>query len=70
MENNNLGAYSLQVEAMSEIQYIQELTILRQLNLLRNPIQGVPDYRLSILFRIPHLSELDRHKAEAEQKVG
>ncbi|XP_072026808.1 uncharacterized protein [Amphiura filiformis] len=63
IENNH-------VEALSEIQHIQDLSILRQLNLLRNPIQGMPDYRLSILYRIPQLSELDRHKAESEQKVA
>lgn len=44
--------------------------MLRQLNLLRNPIQELPDYRLSILFQIQRLTELDRHKVEVEEKVG
>ena len=43
--------------------------MLRQLNLLRNPIQELPDYRLSILFRLQRLTELDRHKVEVEEKV-
>lgn len=43
--------------------------MLRQLNLLRNPIQELPDYRLSILYRIQRLTELDRHKVEVEEKV-
>ena len=43
--------------------------MLRQLNLLRNPIQELPDYRLSILFQIQRLTELDRHKVEVDEKV-
>ncbi|XP_052213909.1 leucine-rich repeat and guanylate kinase domain-containing protein-like [Dreissena polymorpha] len=53
-----------------EIQYIRELPMLRELNLLRNPIQELPDYRLSILFQIQRLTELDRHKVEVEEKVA
>ncbi|XP_076447535.1 leucine-rich repeat and guanylate kinase domain-containing protein-like [Babylonia areolata] len=55
---------------VSEISHIQRLRMLRQLNLLRNPIQELPDYRLAILFRIPSLTELDRHKVEVEEKVS
>ena len=43
--------------------------MLRDLNLLRNPIQELPDYRLSILFRMQSLTQLDRHKVETEEKV-
>ncbi|XP_041349992.1 leucine-rich repeat and guanylate kinase domain-containing protein-like [Gigantopelta aegis] len=55
---------------MIEIRHIRELRMLRQLNLKRNPIQELPDYRLSILFRVSSLSELDRHRVEAEEKVS
>nr|KAG5697456.1 hypothetical protein BaRGS_029347 [Batillaria attramentaria] len=44
--------------------------MLRELNLLRNPIQELPDYRLAILFRIPSLTQLDRHRVEVEEKVS
>jgi len=54
---------------IAEIKYIKELPMLRQLNLLRNPIQELPDYRLSILYQIQRLTELDRHKVEVEEKV-
>ena len=54
---------------MVEIRHIRELRMLRRLNLKRNPIQELPDYRLSILFRVSCLTELDRHKVEAEEKV-
>ncbi|KAL4227150.1 hypothetical protein ACF0H5_015123 [Mactra antiquata] len=55
---------------ITEIKYIKELQMLRQLNLLRNPIQELPDYRLSILFQIQRLTELDRHKVEVDEKVS
>ncbi|XP_025108010.1 leucine-rich repeat and guanylate kinase domain-containing protein-like [Pomacea canaliculata] len=53
-----------------EIQHIQQLGMLRELNLLRNPIQELPYYRLAILFHIPRLCLLDRHKVEVEEKVS
>lgn len=62
--------YFIQVIDITEIKYIKELPMLRHLNLLRNPIQELPDYRLSILFQIQRLTELDRHKVEVEEKVA
>lgn len=59
----------LQVIDITEIRYIKDLGMLRNLNLLRNPIQELPDYRLCILFRIQSLVELDRHRVEVEEKV-
>lgn len=44
--------------------------MLRNLNMLRNPLQELPDYRLSILFRIQRLVELDRRKVEVDEKVS
>lgn len=61
---------SFQVIDISEMKYIKESQMLRQVNLLRNPIQELPDYRLSILFRMPSLTELDRHRVEVEEKVS
>ena len=58
-----------QVENIDSIKPVQEIWLLRNLNLLRNPIQGVSDYRLSLLFCLPQLTELDRHRVEAEEKV-
>ncbi|XP_060555244.1 leucine-rich repeat and guanylate kinase domain-containing protein-like isoform X1 [Ruditapes philippinarum] len=55
---------------ITEIKYVKELSMLRQLNLLRNPIQELPDYRLSILYQIQRLTELDRHKVEVDEKVA
>ncbi|KAL8576945.1 hypothetical protein ACOMHN_024221 [Nucella lapillus] len=55
---------------VAEVAHIQKLRMLRELNLLRNHIQELPDYRLAILFRIPSLTELDRHRVEVEEKVS
>lgn len=63
LENN-------QVADITDLQYIQDLKLLRHLTLLRNPIQDIEDYRLSLLFRIPQLIELDRHKVEVEEKIA
>lgn len=61
---------SFQVIDISEMKYIKESQMLRQVNLLRNPIQELPDYRLPILFRMPSLTELDRHRVKVEEKVS
>lgn len=55
---------------IAEVRYIRELPLLRNLNLLGNAIQGMPDYRLSLLFRIQSLNELDRSKVSVEEKVA
>lgn len=55
---------------ITEIKFVKGLKMLRHLNLLRNPIQELPDYRLCILFRLQNLTSLDRHKVEVEEKVA
>lgn len=68
--NIHVLCFCLQVIDIVEIQHIQQLGMLRELNLLRNPIQELPYYRLAILFHIPRLCLLDRHKVEVEEKVS
>ncbi|XP_013087335.2 leucine-rich repeat and guanylate kinase domain-containing protein-like [Biomphalaria glabrata] len=53
-----------------EINHIKNAKNLRELNLLRNPIQELPDYRLSVLFRLNRLVILDRHHVKEEEKVS
>ncbi|XP_013413675.1 leucine-rich repeat and guanylate kinase domain-containing protein [Lingula anatina] len=55
---------------INEIQYVRQLPMLRQFDLRRNPIQELPNYRLSILYQLQRLTELDRHKVEPEEKVA
>lgn len=54
---------------ITEIKFVKDLNMLRDLNLSRNPINELPDYRLLILFRIPKLKELDRRKIDVKEKV-
>ena len=60
----------LQIIDLSEINFVKTLRLLRWLNLLRNPVQELPDYRLSILFQIHQLSQLDRKKVDVQEKVS
>lgn len=55
---------------LSEINYVKSLALLRWLNLLRNPVQELPDYRLSVLFHIQQLSQLDRKRVDVHEKVS
>ncbi|XP_071960647.1 leucine-rich repeat and guanylate kinase domain-containing protein-like [Antedon mediterranea] len=63
LEDNN-------IPYISEIKFIEDLNLLRVLNLMRNPIQSIADYRLSLLFKLPQVTELDRRRAEADEKVA
>ncbi|KAJ8007240.1 hypothetical protein DPEC_G00115490 [Dallia pectoralis] len=68
-----LSSVNLESNQISEIKdssYIQELFLLRELNLLRNPIEGQPDYRLAVIFLLQHLTILDEVNISAEEKVS
>uniref|UniRef100_A0A3P8S6A1 Leucine rich repeats and guanylate kinase domain containing n=1 Tax=Amphiprion percula TaxID=161767 RepID=A0A3P8S6A1_AMPPE len=68
-----LGSIDLEKNLISEIQeckHIHNLLLLRDLNLLRNPVQEQPDYRLAVVFLLQHLTMLDQKKVTAEEKVS
>ncbi|XP_061617514.1 leucine-rich repeat and guanylate kinase domain-containing protein [Phyllopteryx taeniolatus] len=58
-----------QISEIEECQYIHSLLLLRDLNLLGNPVQEQPDYRLSVLFLLQHLTMLDQERVTVEEKV-
>lgn len=60
---------NFQVIDIVEINHIKQAKGLCDLNLLRNPIQELPDYRLSIIFRLNKLTLLDRKHVKDEEKV-
>ncbi|XP_051911427.1 leucine-rich repeat and guanylate kinase domain-containing protein isoform X2 [Hippocampus zosterae] len=67
-----LGSMNLERNQISEIEeckHIQSLFLLRELNLLGNPVQEKPEYRLSVVFLIQHLTLLDQEKVTIEEKV-
>ncbi|KAM9334647.1 leucine-rich repeat and guanylate kinase domain-containing protein [Symphorus nematophorus] len=68
-----LGSINLEKNLISEIQeckHIHDLVLLRDLNLLGNPVQEQPDYRLAVVFLLQHLTVLDQEKVTAEEKVS
>ncbi|XP_029318008.1 leucine-rich repeat and guanylate kinase domain-containing protein isoform X2 [Cottoperca gobio] len=68
-----LGSINLEKNLISEIQeckHIHDLFLLRELNLLGNPVQDQPDYRLAVVFLLQHLTVLDQEKVKVEEKVS
>ncbi|NXO02421.1 LRGUK protein, partial [Rhinopomastus cyanomelas] len=58
-----------QIAELRELEWIEDLPLLRVLNLLQNPVQEQPDYWLSVIFVLLQLTELDRKKVSVEEKV-
>ncbi|XP_059510480.1 leucine-rich repeat and guanylate kinase domain-containing protein isoform X2 [Stegostoma tigrinum] len=58
-----------QVRELNEIKHLQNLGLLRVLNLLWNPIQEHPDYLYWILYMVQKLTELDLKKVKSADKV-
>ncbi|KAJ8374172.1 hypothetical protein SKAU_G00047520 [Synaphobranchus kaupii] len=68
-----LGSLNLQSNMISNIKeakHIHDLPLLRELNLLRNPVQDEADYRLAVVFLLQQLSILDQLEIIAEEKVS
>ncbi|XP_040928280.1 leucine-rich repeat and guanylate kinase domain-containing protein isoform X3 [Betta splendens] len=68
-----LGSINLEKNLITEIQeckHIHDLLLLRDLSLLENPVQEQPDYRVSVVFLLQHLTVLDQEKITAEEKVS
>ncbi|XP_010610037.1 leucine-rich repeat and guanylate kinase domain-containing protein isoform X1 [Fukomys damarensis] len=58
------------IAELDEIEYIENLPILRILNLLRNPVQEKSEYWLFVIFMLLRLTELDQKKIKVEEKVA
>ncbi|XP_035002892.1 leucine-rich repeat and guanylate kinase domain-containing protein isoform X1 [Hippoglossus stenolepis] len=68
-----LGSVNLEKNLICEIQeckHIHDLFLLRELNLLQNPVQEQRDYRLSVVYLLQHLTLLDQEKVTAREKVA
>ncbi|XP_074937798.1 leucine-rich repeat and guanylate kinase domain-containing protein isoform X2 [Phalacrocorax aristotelis] len=59
-----------QIAELRELECIEDLPLLRVLNLLKNPIQEQTDYWLSVIFMLLQLTELDLKKISVEEKVA
>lgn len=62
LENNNIGS-------LSEIENLASLNLLRDLNLLSNPIREAEDYYSAVIFKLPKLVFLDKRKIDLNDKV-
>ncbi|NWS19932.1 LRGUK protein, partial [Pachyramphus minor] len=58
------------VAELPELKWIEDLPLLRVLNLLKNPLQERADYWLSAIFTLLQLTELDLEKIPVEEKVA
>ena len=54
----------------SEIDFLGGFNLLRDVNLHHNPIREIENYRLSVIFKLPKLTMLDRRKIDANEKVN
>ncbi|XP_068808998.1 leucine-rich repeat and guanylate kinase domain-containing protein isoform X2 [Struthio camelus] len=59
-----------QIAELGELEYIEDLPLLRVLNLLKNPVQEQTDYWLLVIFMLLQLTELDCKKISVEEKVA
>ncbi|KAK7896300.1 hypothetical protein WMY93_021625 [Mugilogobius chulae] len=57
------------INEIQECKHICNLLLLRDLNLLENPVQNQKDYRLSVVFLLQHLTFLDQESVSPEEKV-
>ncbi|XP_077713523.1 leucine-rich repeat and guanylate kinase domain-containing protein isoform X2 [Canis aureus] len=58
------------IAELGEIEYIENLPLLRVLNFLRNPIQEKAEYWFFVIFMLLRLTELDQKKIKVEEKVA
>ncbi|XP_025068138.1 leucine-rich repeat and guanylate kinase domain-containing protein isoform X3 [Alligator sinensis] len=59
-----------QIADLGELEYIEDLPLLRGLNLLNNPVQERTEYWLLVIFMLLRLTELDNKKITVEEKVA
>ncbi|XP_041256991.1 leucine-rich repeat and guanylate kinase domain-containing protein [Onychostruthus taczanowskii] len=59
-----------QVAELSELKWIEDLPLLRALNLLKNPLQEKDGYWLSAIFMLLQVTDLDLKKVSVEEKVA
>ncbi|NXM75257.1 LRGUK protein, partial [Serilophus lunatus] len=59
-----------QISELQELHWIQDLPLLRVLNLLKNPLQEQTDYWLWAVFTLLQVTDLDLQKVSVEEKVA
>jgi internalin A len=59
-----------EIVELNEIQHLKDLRALRELNLKRNPIQALSDYRQFVIVSLPSLTSLDGQAISIDEKVA
>ncbi|RNA05683.1 Leucine-rich repeat and guanylate kinase domain-containing [Brachionus plicatilis] len=62
-ENNRIAS-------LSEIEHLTALNLLRDLNLISNPVREAEDYYSAVIFKLPKLVFLDNRKIDSNDKVN
>ena len=60
----------VQVVDIVEVRHVALNDLLRSLNLRGNPLRELPDYRLSVIFAVHQLTELDTQRIDIAEKVS
>ena len=59
----------VQIVDLVEVRYVALNDLLRSLNLRGNPVRELPDYRLSVVFAVQQLTELDTEHVDVADKA-
>ena len=65
----SLSVLYSQVVDLVEVMHVASIDLLRSLNLRGNPLRELPDYRLSVIFAVQQLTELDTQHVDIAEKV-
>ena len=49
--------------------FITKFAFLEQLDLFGNPLAEEPDYRMKIIYNMPHIKILDRHPVTVDERI-
>lgn len=58
-----------EVVSIDQVKHLKGLHLLKSLNLIRNPVEALGDYRQTVLFELPSLILLDNQRCEIQEKV-
>lgn len=61
---------TVQIVDLVEVTRVALIDLLRSLNLRGNPLRELPDYRLSVIFAVQQLTELDLQPVDIAEKVN
>jgi len=64
-----LSIFIFQILDIVEVTRVSSIDLLRSLNLRGNALRELPDYRLSVIFAVHQLTQLDTEHIDIAEKV-